>query len=372
MTTASNRIHYLDSMRGLAAMTVVWSHFCLAYGLPRGAEWILSYTPLHILWDGAAAVSLFFVLSGLVLSLKYFPDLQSQSLKPPRFNSYLITRITRIWLPYAFIAIISYLSKCFLFKHYSTIPNQSEWIQSFWQTENSLKHLLLELNLFTVQTIHQLLPHGWTLFIEMTISLFVPAAAWFAGAQSFQLIFLGIISVFALNTPIFVLHFMLGMLIAQHYRYGQRNWTELSHHWKWTLFIAGVTLYTSRFTIPTYLNSPASLYASEYFISCLTGLGAAVLIFLAMASRKIQKTLSYPPLLYLGKISYSVYLCHFLILLCFTPFCLNKLNAIGLTHWLTSWSVGLLLTSVATVALSGLLYNWIEDPCMKLGKRFAS
>ncbi|MCB9988463.1 MAG: acyltransferase family protein [Rhodospirillales bacterium] len=68
----SQRFHGLDSLRGIAALVVVFNHF---YGvipaLASSENWLFSYTPLHTLIAGRQAVIIFFVLSGFVLSLPY-------------------------------------------------------------------------------------------------------------------------------------------------------------------------------------------------------------------------------------------------------------------------------------------------------------
>ena len=71
----SHRYPQLDSLRGLAALTVVFEHCLridpwLLQGISPWLEWAAQSTPLHILWAGGNAVLLFFVLSGLVLTLR--------------------------------------------------------------------------------------------------------------------------------------------------------------------------------------------------------------------------------------------------------------------------------------------------------------
>jgi peptidoglycan/LPS O-acetylase OafA/YrhL len=68
-----HRYRQLDSLRGLAALTVFFGHFL---GLKAT---ILSYpivnsTPLITLFNGNAAVMFFFFLSGFVLSLPYIDN----------------------------------------------------------------------------------------------------------------------------------------------------------------------------------------------------------------------------------------------------------------------------------------------------------
>lgn len=52
----SKRIKELDSIRGLAALTVVFGHFCLMLpSLPNS----IKFSPLRFLWAGGEAVIVF-------------------------------------------------------------------------------------------------------------------------------------------------------------------------------------------------------------------------------------------------------------------------------------------------------------------------
>src|SRR4051794_39802460 len=93
-------ISFLDSVRGIAALSVVANHYVLAYGMPKW-QWVLSRTPLSIWWDGPAAVSMFFVLSGLVLSIKHFHATKNPSLHAFSIGGYCLARVCRIWVPFA-------------------------------------------------------------------------------------------------------------------------------------------------------------------------------------------------------------------------------------------------------------------------------
>lgn len=105
-----SHISYLDSIRGLAALTVITEPYVIAYGLPCESDLcrrVLDCSPLNFWWDGGAAVSMFFVLSGFVLSLKYFrlghrPDLLHFNLL-----GFTLDRLFRIWLPYLVVVLIS-------------------------------------------------------------------------------------------------------------------------------------------------------------------------------------------------------------------------------------------------------------------------
>ena len=102
------RIEALDSVRGIAAFIVVIHHCFLmrpvysdfffsnwktpATGL---VSWIFLYTPARIVWAGYEAVTLFYVLSGLVLALPWVEG------RPPDYKKFAIRRMCRLYIPYA-------------------------------------------------------------------------------------------------------------------------------------------------------------------------------------------------------------------------------------------------------------------------------
>ena len=71
-TSMNARMHELDSLRGIAALTVILDHFVAAYvgtlhGLKGPSSRIITYFALHLFTAGHEAVLLFFILSGFVL-----------------------------------------------------------------------------------------------------------------------------------------------------------------------------------------------------------------------------------------------------------------------------------------------------------------
>jgi peptidoglycan/LPS O-acetylase OafA/YrhL len=99
------RVRSLDGLRGLAASVVVIGHLINASVVPLSfvfagrlahlskAEWLISYTPLHIFFAGQNWVIVFFVLSGFVLSLG--------AASGARFvaTRYYPTRFVRLYVP---------------------------------------------------------------------------------------------------------------------------------------------------------------------------------------------------------------------------------------------------------------------------------
>jgi peptidoglycan/LPS O-acetylase OafA/YrhL len=100
------RYEILDGLRGLAALTVVVFHFFSAYAPTLLSEesslpWWGSDTPLAVLFNGGFAVSVFFALSGFVVS-----NSAAQRKMPVAFN--LVSRYFRLAIPVVASTIIAW------------------------------------------------------------------------------------------------------------------------------------------------------------------------------------------------------------------------------------------------------------------------
>jgi len=95
-----DKIRYLDGLRGLAAFVVVLSHFVVVFypalytANPEEVRFvsqldlIIAGTPLNILYNGNFAVCIFFILSGYVLTYKFFRDKNPEALASGAFRRY--------------------------------------------------------------------------------------------------------------------------------------------------------------------------------------------------------------------------------------------------------------------------------------------
>src|SRR5580698_7627746 len=88
------RIGYLDGVRGLAAMQVVFGHYAHAFA----PDWV---RPLGFFADGDSAVLLFFLMSGLVLT----PSFERT---PNALVTGLARRIVRLDLPLTASVLFAY------------------------------------------------------------------------------------------------------------------------------------------------------------------------------------------------------------------------------------------------------------------------
>jgi peptidoglycan/LPS O-acetylase OafA/YrhL len=105
------RLPELDGLRGLAALTVFFSH---VIGLFPGHEaFRVQKTPLHILWDGNAAVVFFFLLSGYVLALP-FVDAGRRAIRPA---SFIIKRLFRLYPAYWCGLALALVFRAYVIQH---------------------------------------------------------------------------------------------------------------------------------------------------------------------------------------------------------------------------------------------------------------
>ncbi|WP_184361797.1 acyltransferase [Rhizobium sp. BK602] len=127
---ASQKIISLEAMRGIASLIVLFHHFCLAFlpsvkdAYPRG----LAGTPIAWIMRGESAVIFFFVLSGFVLTLKFYqrPDHGALLLSA-------IKRLPRLMGPAA-ISIVGGFVVLLLHWNYNeqaAAITGSEWLRTF-------------------------------------------------------------------------------------------------------------------------------------------------------------------------------------------------------------------------------------------------
>lgn len=382
--SGSSRIHQLDGLRGLAACSVVVFHyFQLLSGSPiPGYEaayhttQTLGETPLGILWTGHAAVVLFFILSGFVLFLL----LENTDLS---YTAYAAKRITRLYVPYAAAVALGIAAEWLLYS--GPLPGLGHWINQFWSwsiTLSSIWHhavFLLSFNFnrydFTI----------WTLVHEMRISLVFPIIfllvcrlRWWMALLPFVAITAGIDTVrllavhgvfhldgFALGggltayslTLHYLVAFAAGALLARH-RDAVRAWYgSLSGKSRAVLAVAAFVLYLYGGHFVDAMGVK-HMVAEDWPIVP----GAALVLVIAAFDPLWSTALKSRPILHLGRISYSLYLFHPLVLLA-------ALHAFYGSLPLPALLVGSFLS---TFVCADLAYRLVERPAVRLSRAVAN
>lgn len=372
-THAPQRLEYLDAARGLAATTVIFSHFVNSFNMIPPLEFTSS-SIFHLWWDGFAAVSFFFVLSGYVLSRKYVQG--ENAARPLNFalRSYFVTRVFRIYAPFLCILFLSIALQALNAHHgldIETIPASTGWIQSFWNEPITWHTFKKQADLFTTAAYFKLMPQAWSLQVEIVLSLYLPILLMLVRQGFGWTVFFMTLGTygFGLMPSFFFFHFILGIYLARTEATTRAWWLRQGFWLKLGFVAAALVLYAGRFSFGWSINN---YLTKDSQIWMVTGLGSAMLILAIMHSKTLQKQLSRPVLLFVGRISYSVYLTHMIVLVCLVPLVFKALNTMGVEQLSPSWMAGLLSLLFGTIGLAYLSYTYIEVPCMKLGKRVDS
>ncbi|MEJ3659246.1 acyltransferase [Actinomycetes bacterium KLBMP 9759] len=317
------RLASLDGLRGVAATVVLLHHILLSqpvfagpYGDPSAAQvgtalWWLTYTPLHLIWAGTEAVFVFFVLSGMVLTL---------AAAPGRFSvwSYYPSRIIRlyvpVWVAVAFAAALA-----------TVVPPVWGEGASWWMAANtnelSTAGILHDaVLLFAPGTTNHVL---WSLQWEVVFSLTLPLFLLLARAPGVRLWAKATVAVLAItianeigSVALSALSlFLLGTLMASGHqqlaRIEQRIDASRNRGWFWAAVIIVTAILTSAYWIVHATG--ARLAATDDIVSISRGLqalGACMVVFVAWHWRPARTVLESRPMQWLGVRSFSLYLVH--------------------------------------------------------------
>lgn len=366
----SHRFRSLDAFRGLAALIVVVHHVILS--LPDGIRGQLSFIELPFGMGGRFAVMLFFVLSGFVLSLPYFAG------KNLAYGPYLVRRFSRLYPPFAFAVLISALL-CWLLGG-AVVPIASSWLNDPWSKTPTVgvvvSHLLME-GIGVRQSISLDGPI-WSIIIEMRVSLIFPLLVLYV--RRFGLAGVAVALVFAfvcakaqtalgentaglvgeslagtlLLTGRYIVMFLLGVMLAARLDRIKERFLQAPPMLHAMIFGGMVFIWM----VLTYTQAMAP---HRGYVDVFSGVFTLYLITSCVAFPKVSAMLSGRVCLWLGDISYSLYLIHLPVLMSMFFLLYGHVSLI--------WIIAL---SFPAMLIAGhLMHYWIERPSMNLGRMLA-
>lgn len=367
----NKRITQLDSLRGLAALTVVMHHFFISTNVFNGSTYYdtylivkcLKYTPLSIIYAGHEAVILFFILSGFVLSLPYLND------KKQSYSTFLIKRLCRLYIPCIISVLLAILAKeCFYRGHFTTL---NSWTNSMWTCKFSLSNIINHILLLKdFDVAHGYNPILWSLIIEIRISLIFPLLV--IVTKKVKPVIIGIICFIFIVLSIelqkyfnmdslsnyfatfyYIPMFIIGILLAKYKGLLINYCKKITGVFKYMVFIIGLCFYIYPNILPD-LKLLHKCVFNDYF----TGFGSCIFIIVSLSWIKISNLLSKKSMVYLGKISFSLYLFHFIVQM-------TLLNI--LYNYLPIWFI-YILSFIFSILIASLSYMFIEKPSIALGK----
>lgn len=357
MTAKQHHIVELQSLRGVAAVAVMLGHAANYFATP---SW---FPEAAKIFNGRAAVVLFFVLSGFVLtkSLK-----GNEALRVRALITFYIRRFARI---YPAVWVVSTLSLAYLvFLHWRVpIPDTSAGFRTRFPIERmDALHIVASY----AATLAFLLPQLWSIFVEIVASLAVPfigVAAMQKGRRFFWLLAAAaLLASFTIGPKtyyllgLYMVDFFIGAWLATAGRDFAAFNERLRPHANLIFTGLCVAICFTQF-LPTDYYSPLAALLEA-------GLACAMISILAYC-RGAVRWLNSRFALFIGDISYSIYLVHYLVI------CLIG-KAIGVFELQTGLQIpgipkSLMLmaaAAVVTIPLSALLYQWVEIPGIRFGK----
>jgi peptidoglycan/LPS O-acetylase OafA/YrhL len=316
---------------------------------------------VHTFFDGTTAVTLFFVLSGFVLTFGHLNHPE----RPFRLIPFYARRFTRIWLPWFAIFVFSALAKELIPRGGTlSTPSTSEWLRSMWQGPTQIKDLLLQL-VFQLHDAHRMLMcQDWSLGVELRAALFIPLLLFLAKWRWISLLVIGIVLPYIKESGFYYTPFCAGILVAR--------WSAKTDQCRRPLLLVGfgLFLYQMRWFADATNMLPSLIHEREIWL--VSTVGCSLILAGTLRSSICRNFLEHPFFLYLGRVSYSLYLIQMLILICLAPYVMNALNSMGFkSTWLLQFLV-LVIVSAVCLILADICERFIEQPCIQLGRFITS
>jgi len=363
--TTTRRLNPLTSIRFLAAVSVIWLHVQVLFYSAEMRDWIPRIN----------SVSLFFVLSGFILSYVY-----SSRLRGGKFR-FLIARIVRLWPPLVASILLMWLvapatlGREFTFGKlaavltmtHAWVPFRTYWfafVPTAWtiSTEFGLYFCFLFLICRWERT--WLWKLAGSFIVLCLVILFFEAerarlAAWSGSFWYFYMYVHPLARMF---------EFTLGMATFELWRrVGPRINNGLPAGTACELAAVAFVVFIM-WLAPVWADRVTRLwfFGSElvgfWMLSGPSSIGYAALIFvLAQEQGLLARLLSHPVLVLLGRLSYSIYLVHWPVLVFFSA---HRKSFAGTPDWVMFSIIGVLI-----LAFAYLIWATIEKPCRALLKR---
>ena len=373
MENTPNKISYLDGIRGVAAFLVFFHHFLLAFYYnfyyPRSTPshldgWEEKYgqSLFSVFSNGHFCVCIFFVLSGFVLSRKYFKSNEVSDL-----ISGAQRRFVRLYVPTAatiILACILMTTNSYQTHEASKITHSELWLEGNAIPVDILKKLFQCLSYRTMLFGDNAFDTTmWTISIEFYGSLFVFGflALMHNTHQKITILVLVFLYCFFTDSPyLAAFTFGISLNFIEHTR---EKWNKhIMNMLAVVLLIISLVLgYILDGTF--YANMPKWLDDYCYWFHII---GGFLLVLAFVLSSWLQYIVSLRVFRFLGYISFSLYLLHPLII--YSISCAIFLKVYGHLGYNSSVALVFLCTAVSCILFSWLMTKYIDGPGTKYAK----
>ena len=376
MIKSSTKIESIEGTRGLAAFIVVLSHLSLtffpylhSFGVSPESQYyiqnIVHNSPFAFIYSGTFAVYVFFVLSGYVLT-----HVASRK-NSHEFTVMLLKRYPRLMIPSAVSCILAYAVFNSLFLFYEMMP--TDWIRQYGDFNYTFLGALYSgvIESFVIGE-SSYNPVLWTIQIELIGSFFIFSLCFLDKFKKFNfrsLLGIHFVLIVFLTGMALLINEAIGLgLIA--FSAGQllyyakiRVWSGFSM----AIFLIGLYLAGAHNNSLSY-SLLTSIFGDKTYTICNFLAGIFVVYSIGL-NDGLGEFLSKGIFVFMGKISFSVYLIHLPVISTIGVYIFSKANTL-INYNIAAFfacSVVIFLTYV----LANIFYILVDQPGMLISNKLS-
>ncbi|CAM3863784.1 acyltransferase family protein [Bacillus paramycoides] len=366
------RYEELDSIRGISSFLVMIGHHLMIFSAYQNYSYednkpfvvyLLRETPARLIFSsGNESVIIFFVLSGFVLYESIRKNYSS-------YGSYLLKRICRIYIPYIVAIIIAIICQTTISEY--GISYLSEWFNRSWTIESSLsliaQHVLL-IGKYNTDAYNSVI---WSLVHEMRISIIFPLVLmiclrktiWYSLLCLFSFSICSVVILFLFHSGLtltsyaltlyYTVLFLFGAQVAKYKKHLIMFFSNCTKNKKILWFLLAVFLYMYEGIIGE-INVLNNFVFRDYAVA----ISACLFVILSLSVSTLSSLLHNKYLLYLGKISYSLYLYH----------TISLFSLIYMLHETVPLPIVLIMSLIMSFILATISYVFVEKFAFRVGK----
>lgn len=356
-----NRIHFFDGLRGIAVLSVVLYHFYPG-----------------VFFGGYSGVDIFFMISGFLITKAIMKNHLNSNFD---YYDFFYRRVTRIFPAFLFVIFSVFITGWFLLESLELKLMAQHSIYSILQIINFV--LGSEGGYFDVSSEHKVFLHMWSLSVEWQIYIVAPFITLFMvrkfGLSSSASLILLALAIFGMVSFIYfsaqnptaayyssllrIWAYFFGMAIC----YFEYSDSEIKD--KFTTMSPSIKMDTQIVSLFTYVVLPLIIifniiiiakYFDSAYVSSVSVICASLMVVFRNKFNSI-KSLYFvsKPLIWLGIISFSVYLWHWPVL-----------YFSRILNWNQSIEAST-LSLIIILILSLLSYSYIEKPFINIRNKKA-
>jgi peptidoglycan/LPS O-acetylase OafA/YrhL len=365
---AGERFALLDALRGLGALAITCYHVHRYRPLEIPADRLLPKVAQFLVGHGWVAVQVFWVIAGFVLAY----SLRKTAIGPASFGNFTLRRVLRLGMPY-WTAILLVVAIDYFASSWFAIARATPLV------DDPVTWPRLAANLTFLQDIlhlHNISAGTWFVCVDLQCGLLFAVMLWFAQflsrflaeeaedgrtlALPLCLVFvpLGLVSLFWLNIDsddfsAWVIYFFHLPLLGALAWWAIEGRVPRIVFWSYLAAMAGGVVHRCNIGLD-YKKSLELIVAAT----------AATVIYLGGRRGHLGDWLTWRPLQFLGRISYSLFLIHYPVswMVVSAGCSLTPDSPKAAVLWMA-------LAVVASVGAAQLFYVCVEAPSLRLVKR---